>query len=63
MMNNKTTNPRRAALDYLIATERDGRYSNLEINSAIGRTDMTAADRGLYTRLVYGVIEKKLTLD
>lgn len=62
-MNNKTTNPRRAALDSLIATERDGRYSNLEINSAIGRSDMTAADRGLYTRLVYGVIEKKLTLD
>ena len=62
-MNNKTTNPRRAALDSLIATERDGRYSNLEINSAIGRSDMTPADRGLYTRLVYGVIEKKLTLD
>ncbi len=62
-MNNKTTNPRRAALDSLIAAERDGRYSNLEINSAIGRTDMSPADRGLYTRLVYGVIEKKLTLD
>jgi len=62
-MNNKTTNPRRAALDSLIAAERDGRYSNLEINSAIGRSDMTPADRGLYTRLVYGVIEKKLTLD
>lgn len=62
-MNNKPTNPRRAALDSLIATERDGRYSNLEINASIGRTDMSAADRGLYTRLVYGVIEKKLTLD
>lgn len=62
-MNNKTTNPRRAALDSLIATERDGRYSNLEINSAIGRSDMAPADRGLYTRLVYGVIERKLTLD
>lgn len=62
-MNNKTTNPRRTALDSLIAAERDGRYSNLEINSAIGRTDMTPADRGLYTRLVYGVIERKLTLD
>jgi 16S rRNA (cytosine967-C5)-methyltransferase len=62
-MNNKTTNPRRTALDSLIAAERDGRYSNLEINSAIGRTEMTPADRGLYTRLVYGVIERKLTLD
>ena len=62
-MNNKTTNPRRAALDSLIAAERDGRYSNLEINASIGRSDMTPADRGLYTRLVYGVIERRLTLD
>lgn len=51
------------ALDSLIAAERDGRYANLEINSAIVRSELTPADKGLYTRLVYGVIEKKLTLD
>ena len=46
-MNQKSTNPRRAALDSLIAAERDGRYSNLEINASIERSDMTPADRGL----------------
>ncbi len=51
------------ALESLIALERDGRYSNLEINAALAASSLEGADRGLYTRLVYGVTERRITLD
>ncbi|MBE6542675.1 MAG: 16S rRNA (cytosine(967)-C(5))-methyltransferase RsmB [Ruminococcaceae bacterium] len=62
-MTDKKKNPRALALDSLIALERDGRYSNLEVNSALVSSSLSDADRGLYTRLVYGVTEKRITLD
>lgn len=57
------TNPRRAAFDSLRKIEESGRYSNLEIDSTLEKCEMNQADRGLYTRLVYGVTERRLTLD
>jgi len=66
---NKTTNntkkktARSLAMESLIALERDGRYSNLEVNSALVAGSLEGADRGLYTRLVYGVTERRITLD
>lgn len=54
---------RRLAFESLIRVERDGRYSNLEIDSALEKNKLNEADRGLYTRLVYGVTERRLTLD
>ena len=57
------TNPRRAAFDSLRKIEESGRYSNLEIDSTLEKSEMSQADRGLYTRLVYGVTERRLTLD
>ena len=54
---------REEALRSLIRCEKEGRYSNIELSGTLARTEMSPADRGLYTRLVYGVIEKKLTLD
>ena len=62
-MTKKTNNPRECALASLVSLERDGRYSNLEINSTIEHSSMSDADRGLYTRLVYGVTERRITLD
>ncbi|MBQ2278705.1 MAG: 16S rRNA (cytosine(967)-C(5))-methyltransferase RsmB, partial [Clostridia bacterium] len=61
--NSKKTTARSLALESLIALERDGRYSNLEINSALVASSLEGADRGLYTRLVYGVTERRITLD
>ena len=56
--------PRMAAKESLVAVLRHGRYSNLEIDSAVSRHSFaTEADRALYTRLVYGVIERLITLD
>lgn len=54
---------REEALRSLVRCEKEGRYSNIELSGTLSRTEMSPADRGLYTRLVYGVIEKKLTLD
>ena len=54
---------RALALDSLIALERDGRYSNLEVDARLKRSSLSDADRALYTRLVYGVTERRITLD
>ncbi len=60
---NKRKNPRAAALSSLLAWEKKGRYANLEVNAALTHADMADADRGLYTALVYGVVERAITLD
>ena len=57
------TNPRVLAMRSLLSTERDGKYANLEVSSILDRSRMSDADRGLYTALVYGVIERTVTLD
>ena len=44
--NPKKTTARSLALESLIALERDGRYSNLEINSARVASSLEGADRG-----------------
>ena len=62
-MNGKEITARSLAFDSLIALERDGRYSNLEIDARIRKNGLSDADRGLYTRLVYGVTERRITLD
>lgn len=63
MKTNKKITPRSAALDSLMAVERDSRYTNLEINASLEKSGLSDADRGLYTRLVYGVTERRITLD
>ena len=59
----QTDNPRQLALRSLAACEKDGKYANLEVNAALVSSGMTGADSALYTRLVYGVLERKITLD
>ena len=55
---------RNAAADSLIKIEKCGRYSNIEIDSSLKNVrNIPDADRALYTRLVYGVIERQITLD
>ena len=55
--------PRALALSLLLRCEGDDLYSNLILDTAIRRGHLSDADRGLLTALVYGVLEKKLTLD
>ena len=54
---------RGAAVRSLSALVRHGKYSNLEVNSALSGSRFGDADRRLYTTLVYGVVERIPTLD
>ena len=56
-------NVRQTALDVLTRCDRDGSYSNLALDAAIRGGEFSPADRGLLTTLVYGVIERRITLD
>lgn len=62
-MDNKKITAREAAYRSLMLCERDKKYSNLEIDASIRRFRLEGADKGLYTALVYGVIERRITLD
>lgn len=54
---------RSLAMASLLSIERDGRFSNLEVDARLKNTPLDPADRALYTRLVYGVTERRITLD
>lgn len=56
-------NVRKAAYLSLMRCCKDNKFANLEIDSAIKKYDLSGADRSLYTVLVYGTIERQITLD
>lgn len=56
-------NSRELAYGVLNRCEKQQQYSNLSLDSALKKHPLSDADRGLATALVYGVLEKKLTLD
>lgn len=62
-MNDNKKSAREAAYLSLMRCFRDKCYSNLETDSAIKKYSLSGADKGLYTTLVYGVLEKRITLD
>lgn len=62
-MSDTKPNAREACLRSLVSFELAGKYSNIELGEALRRYDFGDLDRGFFTKLFYGVIEKKLTLD
>ena len=56
-------NVREAALLSLIRCSEGNKFSNLEVDSAIKKYGFDGSDRAFFTALVYGVIEKQITLD
>lgn len=50
-------------LDLLIRIEKDNGFSHLLIDQAVKKADFSSADRALLTEVVYGTIQRKLTLD
>ncbi len=56
-------NARKLAAQILIKIENDKSYSNLTINSYFANTELSSQDKAFVTNLVYGVIERKITLD
>lgn len=57
------TTPRAVALGLLLDWARHGQYPNITLDHALRRNPLSAPDRALVTTLVYGVIERKITLD
>ena len=57
------TTARQIALLSLCRCESDGKYSNLENDAAIKKFALEGAEKKLYSKLLYGTIEKKITLD
>ncbi|GED52924.1 16S rRNA (cytosine(967)-C(5))-methyltransferase RsmB [Brevibacillus borstelensis] len=51
------------ALDVLNRVEEHQSYSNLELKHVLNREELRAPDAGLVTELVYGTIQRRLTLD
>lgn len=56
-------NPRYLAIETLERIEKNQAYSNLEINQVINENELIREDANLYTELVYGVTQRRLTLD
>ena len=55
--------PRIAAYETLLRLEKEKQYSNIAVNHTIQKYNFEKQDREFYSQLVYGVVEKKLTLD
>lgn len=59
----KKISPREQAFLSLLAIDREGAFSNLEIKKVLSRSLFSKPDMHLYTALVYGVIQNELYLD
>ena len=56
-------NVREAVYRSLIRIEKEKKYSSLELDSVISDMDLQGNDKAFFTTLLYGVIERKITLD
>jgi len=54
---------RKLALEALVRMDRDGAFSNLLLDSLLGDSALDARNRRFVSALVYGVTERKMTLD
>ncbi len=54
---------RQTAFEVLLKIEKDKAYSNIAIDSAVRATQADSTDCAFISRLVYGVTERKITLD
>ncbi|MHC0037216.1 16S rRNA (cytosine(967)-C(5))-methyltransferase RsmB [Pseudoneobacillus sp. C159] len=62
-MVNKMKNVRETALELLETIEKNQSYSNLILHHAIEKNQVPKRDVGLLTELVYGTLQRKMTLD
>lgn len=57
------SNSRNTALNVLMKIEQDNAYSNIALNNAIRENKLSGVDSSFVSALVYGVLERKITLD
>ena len=63
MNNSVKKSPRNLALTTLDKVLGRGSYSNLQLNQTLQSSNLSSADKRLVTTLVYGVLQRKLTLE
>ena len=56
-------NPRKTAVSILLKIEKDGTYSNLAVGNFLKEAELESLDRAFVSALVYGVLDRKITLD
>lgn len=56
-------NARAVAYDALFRLEKNRGYSNLILDASLKKSALSGQDKGFASRLFYGVLERKLTLD
>ena len=57
------SSPRNTAFNVLLKIEQDNAYSNIALNNAIKENKLDSLDSSFVSALVYGVLERKITLD
>lgn len=55
-------NARKIAVNVLLKIENEAAYSNISLNNAFKGVEISAEDKSLATALVYGVLDRKITL-
>ena len=56
-------NARKTAVKVLAKIEKKGTYSNLAVAEALKNSELTPQDKSLATAIIYGVLDRKITLD
>ena len=55
--------PRLAALQILKEVNQDGRYANISLKENLRSRSLSDRDAAFVTQLVYGTLEKQITID
>lgn len=55
--------PRQIAFEILLRVEKEGAYSNLTLDSVLSSSQLDTRDRSFVSALVYGTIEKRISVD
>lgn len=55
--------PRQSAFDILLKVHKDSAYSNLALDAELDSENLSAVDRAFVSALVYGTVERTITLD
>ena len=56
-------NARKTAVKVLVKIETEGTYSNLGVAEALKNSELKLQDKSLATAIIYGVLDRKITLD
>ncbi len=60
---NNMSNARQLSCVALVDINKKGSYSNLTLNKYFSNNELSSVDRALFTAIVYGVLDRKITID